>query len=219
MAWNPLRHLSPLSEHPSASQSLSPAISDASLSFLESSVRLDKIKDAHYGAWKLLHSFFKHLSHGGKINLVSDILNSQDDDQLVQLANHLLDAILKPCMLSTYLCLRSCSPTYKVSLYSFTGGWTCPAAVDYTTQRRRARRHQHGHVDHRGIDESRADKAAKRLSHPGRLPMHLHWHVGHYELHGRNCAATSPSNMGQFGVRAYHSIRVRLVRRHRFRAD
>lgn len=133
MTLNPLRHLSPLSEHPSPSPSLSPAISDTSLFLLESSVRLDRIKVAHYRAWKLLNVFFEYLSHGGKINLAADILNAQDDDQLVQLASHLLDAVLKPCMLSTYLCLRSCSTTYKSSLYSFAGGWTCPAAIDDTT--------------------------------------------------------------------------------------
>ena len=106
MFLNPLRHLSPLSEHPSASPSLSPAISDARLSLLESGIRLDKIKEAHYKAWKILYTFLEHLRHGGKISLASDIVNAHDDDQLVELANHLLDAVLKPCMLSACLYLR-----------------------------------------------------------------------------------------------------------------
>ena len=99
MSWNnPLRHLSPLSEHPSASPSLSPAISDASVSFLGAGVKLDSLKDEHYGAWKILSSFFEQLGLAGKGNLAADIENCADTDQLIALANHLLDAILKPCM-------------------------------------------------------------------------------------------------------------------------
>ncbi|KIH86392.1 hypothetical protein SPBR_08483 [Sporothrix brasiliensis 5110] len=98
-AWNnPLRLLSPLSEHPTASPSLSPALSDTSVAFLGASVKLDKIKQDHYGAWRILSAFFEHLDFAGKCNLTADMEQCNGDDQLVGLSNHLLDAILKPCL-------------------------------------------------------------------------------------------------------------------------
>lgn len=110
MSWNdPLRHLPPLSEHPSASPSLSPALSDASVSFLAAEIQLDKLKDEHYGAWNILYSFFEHLGHDGKCNLAADVVNCVDTDQLVELGNYLLDAILKPCMFYKFRSLFSCS--------------------------------------------------------------------------------------------------------------
>ncbi|EPE09840.1 glycoside hydrolase family 3 protein [Ophiostoma piceae UAMH 11346] len=54
----------------------------------------------HVGASSRNLPLQEHLSYGGKINLASDILNSHDDDQLVELANHLLDSLLKPFLLA-----------------------------------------------------------------------------------------------------------------------
>ncbi|EFX01537.1 hypothetical protein CMQ_6479 [Grosmannia clavigera kw1407] len=101
MSWNsPLAHLPPLSEHPSVSPSLSPAISDGSLAILGASVRLDQFEERSYSASRVIRAFLDHLEDDGKRMLVADIAICDDDDALVKLANHLIDAILKPFKLA-----------------------------------------------------------------------------------------------------------------------
>ncbi|KAK3347063.1 hypothetical protein B0T25DRAFT_584124 [Lasiosphaeria hispida] len=105
MDWDdPLRHLAPISGHPAKkstvlSSELS-AISDQELASLKVNVKLDRFGLAsarHNRAACILGSFFQFLEDDGRKVLAAEILAWIDtEDNLFELANHLVAAILLP---------------------------------------------------------------------------------------------------------------------------
>lgn len=69
----PLRQLSPLSEHPTVSPSLSPALLEGSLTLLGANVRLDQLDGRCYGASRTLKAFLDALEDDGKQALLADM--------------------------------------------------------------------------------------------------------------------------------------------------
>ncbi|KIH89303.1 hypothetical protein SPBR_07578 [Sporothrix brasiliensis 5110] len=75
----------------------------------------------------ILPVFFEHLSERGKINLAVDITSCQDDEQLVALASHLVNALLKPFALASDTHLRhGARLPAKTPQMPLT--WQCPAS-------------------------------------------------------------------------------------------
>lgn len=59
-------------------------------------------------ARKLLLDFLVHLQGDGQDIFAADVVACLGKQQLLQLANHLLDAVLKPCMYLSFLRMCSC---------------------------------------------------------------------------------------------------------------
>ncbi len=106
MDWDdPLRHLAPISEHPAKKSTVLSSelstISDQELASLKVNVKLDRFGLAsarHNRAACILGSFFQFLEDGGRKVLAAEILAWIDiEDNLFELANHLVAAILLPC--------------------------------------------------------------------------------------------------------------------------
>ncbi|EPE09344.1 hypothetical protein F503_07120 [Ophiostoma piceae UAMH 11346] len=71
------------------------------LTLHEISVKLDQLESHSHGASQILRAFWRHLDQDGKQALMDDISACQDsNERLVELASHLLDAILKPFKLA-----------------------------------------------------------------------------------------------------------------------
>jgi hypothetical protein len=109
MSWhNPLRAL-PLIPQPPASltSGLSSALTDPEL-FHESLLEVYNVLDnfgkrdkSNNKAASILGAFLERLPKDGKLTLITEIQSfSQDEQKLRDLAQHLVDAILKPCRLS-----------------------------------------------------------------------------------------------------------------------
>jgi hypothetical protein len=107
MAWqNPLRSLPLIPQHPtSVISGLSSAVSDLNLHH-ESSLEVNNLLD-NFGkrnkncnrAASILGAFLERLPKDGKSTLMMEIrFFSRDEQKLKDLAQHLVDAILKPCM-------------------------------------------------------------------------------------------------------------------------
>lgn len=91
----PLRHLPPLAECPVNYRTPPDAFNYYwVLSIIE---RLGDLDSTNPGASMVIASFMNRLCEKGQLNLCMDILQCPDVYQLVKLANHLVDAILKPC--------------------------------------------------------------------------------------------------------------------------
>ena len=105
MDWDdPLRHLAPISEHPAKNSALTSelsTISDEELASLKVNVKLDRFGLAsprHNRAACILGSFFQYLGDEGRKVLTVEILAWIDvEDNLFELANHLVASILLPC--------------------------------------------------------------------------------------------------------------------------
>jgi len=109
MDWDdPLRHLAPISEHPAKKSTLLSselsAISDQELASLKVNVKLDRfglVSARHNRTAGILGSFLQFLEDEGRKLLAAEILAWIDiEDNLFELANHLVTAILLPCRLS-----------------------------------------------------------------------------------------------------------------------
>ncbi|KAK0622551.1 hypothetical protein B0T14DRAFT_425802 [Immersiella caudata] len=103
MDWDdPLRHLAPISEHPAKKSTVlsSEPSSDQELASLKVNVKLDRFGLAsarHNRAACILGFFFQFLEDGGRKVLAAEILAWIDiEDNLFELANHLVAAILLP---------------------------------------------------------------------------------------------------------------------------
>jgi hypothetical protein len=106
---DPLGHLAPIPEHPARkstvlSSELS-SISDEQLASLKVNVKLDHFR-ARFGDVSLRHNkaasilgcFYQFLEDEGRTILKKEILALIDtEDELFELANHLVAAILVPC--------------------------------------------------------------------------------------------------------------------------
>jgi hypothetical protein len=112
MAWqNPLRNLPLIPPHPaSVTSGLSSAVSDVNL-LHESSLEVNNLLD-RFGsrnarcnrAASVLGAFVERLPKAGKATLIMEIRSfAEDDEKLLELAQHLVDAILKPC---TYIAIQ-----------------------------------------------------------------------------------------------------------------
>ncbi|KAK5654003.1 hypothetical protein OQA88_7680 [Cercophora sp. LCS_1] len=105
MDWDdPLRHLAPISGHPAKKSTVLSSelstISDQELASLKVNVKLDRFGLAsarHNRAACILGSFFQFLEDDGRKILAAEILAWIDtEDNLFELANHLVAAILLP---------------------------------------------------------------------------------------------------------------------------
>ncbi|KAK0709406.1 hypothetical protein B0T26DRAFT_678831 [Lasiosphaeria miniovina] len=105
MDWvDPLRHLAPISKHPAKESTVLSSelstISDQELASLKVNVKLDRFGLAsarHNRAACILGTFFQFLEDDGRKVLAAEILAWIDiEDNLFELANHLVAAILLP---------------------------------------------------------------------------------------------------------------------------
>ncbi|KAK3341943.1 hypothetical protein B0T25DRAFT_466478 [Lasiosphaeria hispida] len=198
MDWDdPLRHLAPISEHPAKKSTLSSelsAISDQELASLKVNVKLDwfgQTSPRHNRAACILGSFFQFLEDEGRKVLAREILAWMHvEDNLFELANHLVAAILLPFKASSG---KAPPPVSRPSVFADEDheieqavGFIEPSQRDQTKLKRQSLRRDGYQCIYTGVFDRRSVKEEKVT-----LPQEARF--GHTE-----CAHIIPFALGNF---------------------